>query len=255
MTTPHGAPCWLDLLTADEARARTFYTELFGWTAGEASPEFGGYFMFFKDGVPVAGAMPKMPGMEAMPDMWGSYLAVADARRSVQQAVAAGAQTRVEPMDVADLGTSAVIADPGGAQIGLWQANSFAGLSGAGGAGTPDWFELLTRDYDASVDFYRDVLGWDAYTVADTPEFRYTTFGKDDDARAGIMDASGFLGERDAYWSVYFASADVDADLDRVTELGGAVVMPAEDTPYGRLAVVTDPTGAQFKFRAAPASR
>ena len=57
-TWPAGAPCWLDLLTSDTTRVREFYCALFGWTAGEASGEFGGYFMFFHDGAPVAGAMP-----------------------------------------------------------------------------------------------------------------------------------------------------------------------------------------------------
>src|ERR1700761_1256833 len=42
MTLPAGAPCWIDLLTPDPERASHFYTELFGWTAGEAAPEFGG---------------------------------------------------------------------------------------------------------------------------------------------------------------------------------------------------------------------
>lgn len=55
MTRPNGAPCWIDLLTSGSEGATRFYTELFGWTAGEGSPEFGGYFMFMKDGVPVAG--------------------------------------------------------------------------------------------------------------------------------------------------------------------------------------------------------
>ena len=34
----------------------------------------------------------------------------------------------------------------------------------------------------------------------------------------------------------------------RIGELGGAVVLPAEDTPYGRLAQAADPTGALFKL-------
>ena len=41
---------------------------------------------------------------------------------------------------------------------------------------------------------------------------------------------------------------DTDAALARIVELGGSTVRPAEDTPYGRLAAATDPTGAQFKL-------
>jgi hypothetical protein len=52
-----------------------------------------------------------------------------------------------------------------------------------------------------------------------------------------------------AHWSVYFAVEDVDQALAKVAELGGATVMPREDTPYGRLATAADSTGAVFKLR------
>jgi predicted enzyme related to lactoylglutathione lyase len=41
---------------------------------------------------------------------------------------------------------------------------------------------------------------------------------------------------------------DADAALAKICDLGGSVVMAAEDTPYGRLATATDPNGAQFKI-------
>jgi predicted enzyme related to lactoylglutathione lyase len=63
------------------------------------------------------------------------------------------------------------------------------------------------------------------------------------------MDASGFLPEGvPAHWSVYFGVADADAALAKIVALGGSVVVPAEDTPYGRLATATDSTGAMFKL-------
>ena len=34
----------------------------------------------------------------------------------------------------------------------------------------------------------------------------------------------------------------------RIVELGGSIVSPPEDTPYGRLATATDPVGVQFKL-------
>ena len=42
--------------------------------------------------------------------------------------------------------------------------------------------------------------------------------------------------------------ADPAANAAQVVELGGSIVMPPEDTPYGRLATVTDPMGAMFKL-------
>lgn len=245
---PVGAPCWVDLLTSDTTASRAFYTELFGWTAEEPDPAFGGYFSFAKDGHLVAGCMANEPAA-GMPDAWSVYLATDDARKTVEAAGAHGGQTAVPAMDVGDLGTMAVVLDPGGAAIGIWQPAAHEGFGILAEPETPSWFELHTRNYDEAVAFYRTVFRWDPFTVPDTPaDFRYTTLGEGDKAMAGVMDASGFLPEEvPAHWSVYFGSVDTDATLARIVGLGGSVVTLAEDTPYGRLATATDPTGAQFK--------
>ena len=149
------------------------------------------------------------------------------------------------------LRTMAVLADPSGAVIGAWQPGAHRGFGVINEPNAPAWFELHTRDHRAAVDFYTTVFGWDAHTAADTDDFRYTTLGEGDEALAGVMDARNFLPEGvPSHWTVYFAVDDADATLERIVALGGAVVMPAEDTPYGRLAVAADPTGAQFRLLA-----
>jgi len=245
---PVGAPCWADLFTSDPDATIAFYCELFGWTAQAPNEEFGGYINFNKDGVRIAGAM-KNDG-SGNPDVWSIYLVTSDAQATADAAVANGGQVYVPPMPVGDLGTMLLLADAGGAAIGAWQPGEHKGFGIVNEPGAPDWFELHTRDYDASLDFYRAVFGWDTNVVADEPDFRYTTLGKDEAALAGVMDATAFLPEGvPAHWSVYFATKDVDGSIAKVVELGGSVVMPAEDTPYGRLATVADPTGAIFKLR------
>jgi uncharacterized protein len=245
---PVGAPCWIDLTSSDTARSRDFYCNLFGWTAEEPAPEFGGYFNFQKHGGRIAGCMSTRDGANT-PDAWSVYLTTDDARKTVAAAAASGAQVHVPPMDVADLGTMAVIGDPGGAGIGLWQPGAHKGFAVTAEAGAPSWFELYTRDYGTAVDFYRNVFRWTTEVASDTPEFRYTTLKHGDEMLAGIMDASGFLPEGvPAHWMVYFGVEDTDAAVARVVELGGSIVQPAEDTPYGRLAEAADPTGARFKL-------
>jgi uncharacterized protein len=249
---PTGAPCWIDLFTTDPERSTAFYGELFGWTAQVAGEEFGGYITFEKDGRPVAGAM-RNDGSAGMPDGWTVYLAVDDARKTVAVAEANGAQVHVQPMDIADVGVMALVADAGQAAIGLWQPGTFSGFTLLLEPGAPAWFELHTRAYDASVAFYREVFGWDTHTMSDTAEFRYTTLGQGESQLAGIMDAASFLPDGvPAHWSVYFATTDTDASLARVVELGGSIVREAEDTPYGRLATAADATGAMFKLVCMP---
>ncbi|HVF15021.1 MAG TPA: VOC family protein [Acidimicrobiales bacterium] len=245
---PTGAPCWVDLTTSDTQRSRDFYCQVFGWTADEPVEEFGGYFNFSKDGVLIAGGMAKQPDSDT-PDAWSVYLTTDDAAKALELAAESGGTVYVEAMQVDDLGTMAFVGDAGGAGVGVWQPGQHQGFGLSGQPGTPSWFELHTRDYEAAVSFYRDVFHWETKVVADSPEFRYTTLVDGETMLAGIMDASGFLPEGvPAHWSVYFGVADADATLDKIVELGGAVVTPAEDTPYGRLAVATDPTGAQFKL-------
>ena len=251
---PIGAPCWIDLYTSDPDGSRAFYGELLGWTSEQAGEEFGGYISFSKDGQPVAGAM-RNDGSTGMPDVWSVYLATDDIRKTVETAESNGGRVHIPVMEVADLGTMAMVSDAGGAAIGMWQPGTFNGFTVLVEPGTPSWFELLTRDYDASVAFYRDVFRWDTHTMSDTAELRYTTFGQGDTMHAGIMDATAFLPEGvPAHWSVYLGVADTDDALARIVELGGAIVDPATDTPYGRLATASDPTGARFKLVAGPMS-
>src|SRR5260370_19232531 len=145
MSEAAGTPCWMDLVRSDVARAREFYRRVFGWQALEPSPEFGGYFMFTLDGAPVAGGMPILPEMAAvdldMTDGWGIYLTSPDARAAIEQAVAHGGKVRVPAMEVADLGTQAIIEHPDGGRVGIWQPGTFAGFGaiGTGKPGAPAW--------------------------------------------------------------------------------------------------------------------
>ena len=251
MSTPDlppvpGAPIWVELYTSDPDGAQAFYEKLFGWTAEDSGPEYGGYVTFQLDGKPVAGCM-RNDGTTGAINSWSVYLESRDAEDTMSMAEANGGHVEIEPMQVGDLGQMAFVTDPGGALIGIWQPGTHHGIAVRGETGAPVWFELLTKHYEASIRFYQAVFGWATETMSDTDEFRYTTLGKGEDALAGIMDASGFLGDAPSAWSVYIDVEDTDATVRRAEEAGGAILIAPEDSPYGRIAELQDPSGARFK--------
>jgi uncharacterized protein len=248
MTASHvpGAPCWVELFTADTEGATAFYTGLFGWTAEESGADYGGYIVFRLDDQPVAGCM-KDDGTSGAQPTWSVYLETDSAVDTAEMVKANGGQVLVEPMQAGEMGHMAFCTDPSGAAVGIWQPLEHKGFGVRGVAGAPSWFELHTVGYEEVIPFYENAFGWVTHTAADEPGFRYTTLGVEEDALAGIMDGSVFDSAGPSYWTFYVLVDDTDATLARAVELGGAVQQEAEDTPYGRLATVADPAGIPFK--------
>lgn len=250
-SAPVGAPCWADLWTGDVEGSRRFYSQLFGWTALEPSSEFGGYWMFERDGAPTAGGMGSM-GDVAADNTWKPYFSTDDIDSTLKRAEAAGADVIGGAMPVADLGAQAVLTDPTGATFGLWQPGTFAGFRVVGEPAAPSWFELHTRDHATAVAFYRELFGYEIIPVADTDDFRYFTFrvpGTEEDL-GGMMDSSRWLPKGGEHWAIYWRVDDCEKAVDRVLALGGSARQGPDDTPYGILATVADPAGAEFKFQA-----
>jgi predicted enzyme related to lactoylglutathione lyase len=240
-----GEPCWVDFAASDVPRARDFYAALFGWTAEEAGEEYGGYVTFRKDGHRVAGLGPAMAG--AQPNTWLTYLLVEDAETAEQAAKDAGAEVVAPTMTVGDQGRLAVIADPGGAVVGLWDPEQHRGFELVAEVGGLAWHELYARSYAAQVEFYTRVFGWKTQVLGDTADFRYVTFGDPAAPAGGVYDADGMLPEGvPSHWVVYFGVADAAAASQRVVDLGGTVVRDPWDSEFGRFAQVTDPLGGLF---------
>ena len=189
--------------------------------------EFGGYFTFLKDGKHVGGCMANS-GEEGHPDSWTVYLTTDDVQRTAKDAAAKGGQVHMEPMQVAENGSFAIIGDPGGAGIGAWQADQVTGFEIWNEPGAPRWFELqhAGATTPASTSTATCSAGTPTRT-ATTPDFRYTTLREGEDDLAGIMEAIQYMPEgAPAFWTIYFGVDDTDAALERIVELGGKVMQP-----------------------------
>jgi hypothetical protein len=243
-----GVPSWVDLSSPDLAKSRQFYAGLFGWNCPEGPAEAGGYSVCDIGGKSVAGIGPQMN--PDVPPMWLSYVNVDDAAATAAKVAPAGGTVLAGPMDVMDAGTMAVLADPLGAVIGLWQPNQHIGAQLANEANTYGWSELITTDLDTSKSFYGAVFGWgaaDQGPPGGPPA--YTEWKVGDRSVAGMMLKNDNMpADMPPNWGVYFSVADLDASMAKLKELGGAVFMGPMDIEPGRFAVVADNVGAVFSI-------
>ena len=241
----HGVPSWIDIGVSDFNTAAAFYSGLFGWEIPEGDEETGFYRSVTLGGQVVAGMSPMQ--MAPGPPFWTTYVNVDSADDVVAKVADAGGQVLMPPMDVMAFGRMAILADPTGAAIGLWQPNQHPGADVTNEPGSYCWSELLTDDLDAATAFYAAVLGWE--TRASDGPMPYTEFQVGGRSIAGMMARPPMMpAEVPNHWGVYFAVADLDASIARVGELGGSAFMGTIDTPAGRVAPVMDPTGASINL-------
>ncbi|MCM1940875.1 VOC family protein [Streptomyces sp. G3] len=250
-----GAPNWLDVGTPDLDGATSFYGGLFGWRFRSAGPEAGGYGFFELDGRIVAGGMRTTE--EQGPPSWTVYFQAPDAGAAAKASEEARGGVLVQPMDVMDQGTMAILADRAGVPFGIWQPAQRAGLDVAGETGALCWVELHTADVAAAAAYYRAVLGLETSAVS-FPGGSYTCVnpaGEGEETMfGGVVPLTEDPADTGAGWLPYIAVDDADATVARTSELGGSVGMPATDIEgVGRVARLADPYGARFAIlRPAP---
>jgi uncharacterized protein len=236
----HGVPCWVDTWQDDVDAVAAFYSGLFGWEAQIGDS----YTMFTHRGLEVAGAGAPQPAGTA--PAWTSYVWVDDADAVAARATAAGGSVVAEPFDSLDGGRIAMIADPAGAVVGVWQPGEHRGAQVVNEPGAWAMSALSTPDPDGAKAFYGALLGWETEAFGDVATmWRLPGFVGGEPQQPVPRDVVAVMvrGER-AAWGVDFWVDDVDAAAERAAALGGAVLSPPADTPVGRNAVLADPGGA-----------
>ncbi len=258
---PHGLFSWTDISLPDPAAGKDFYAALFGWQAEDQQDPDGNYIytMFSKDGEAVAGMGPQPPGTaeSGIPPMWSSYVTVDDVDAAVERATDSGGSVVLPVMDVFTAGRMAIVADPAGGVVSMWEAGDHEGAGVFNTHGAMTWNELATRDVAGAKAFYTAVFGWEFEPFGGDNEYwLIKVAGKvgggvyaDDQYNGGVMPMDeNWPDEIPPHWMVYFNVDDTDAAVAKLEELGGSVSVPAFDTPAGRIAVVGDAQGGTFSF-------
>lgn len=247
---PGGTPCWIDLLTPDDADARDFYTALFGWTWSTESMVGVEYSTATLDGAAVCGLIPARDGH---PPVWNTYLASADLDTTAAAIGAAGGRL-VDPVTVAGARGRFLVAEDGtGAIVCAWEAAGHVGCEIVNEPGAFVWTELMTRDVAAAKAWYAAAFGVGFTDIGDGT-FTFATMSVDGNVVGGMGSMPDeFPAEVPPHWRLYFAAADTDTVMAKAVELGGALVVEAHDTPFGRWGTVTDRQGARFSVITPPA--
>jgi len=122
--TNEGTFVWDELMTTDVEGAKSFYKEVFGWTAKDMDMGEMTYTIFVRAGdVDAAGCMERPAGVEAPPH-WLPYIGTKDVDATAAKAKKLGATIFRDGTDIPNMGRYAIIQDPIGAVFGIWQSSS-----------------------------------------------------------------------------------------------------------------------------------
>jgi predicted enzyme related to lactoylglutathione lyase len=239
---PEGTPCWVDLAVDDVDKAVTFYSILFGWEPRYGGPEEGGYVTCTLNDHVVAGIGPRTG--TTLPPMWTTYLAADYVDKVAERIADAGGELLLESVEVGDHGWMAIGVDPMGATFGVWEAAGRTGTEIVNEPGALVWNEQVSHDLDGAKSFYEAVFG---YTYDDIETGPYAMLKVSGIVCGGLgVHGPGAPAHAPSHWRAYFEVADTDHTMQAVPELGGRVLFPPTDTPYGRLASAADDQGAMF---------
>jgi uncharacterized protein len=240
-----GSFSWFELVTSDQNAAKSFYSKLFNWTPNDQPMGPGQFYtMLEKNGKHAAAlyGMDDQQKQRGIPPHWNLYVTVKSADEAAAKAKSLGAQLLMEPFDVMDVGRMAIIQDPTGANIMIWEPRKHIGTGVIDEPNAFCWYELYTNDTEKAKNFYTQMFGWGTGGGAE-----YTEWKLDDKSIGGMMKIQPEMGPMPPNWTPYVMVENADAVAEKAKSLGGQVHVGPQDIPnMGRFAILGDPQGATF---------
>lgn len=238
-----------DISGQNPAALETFYAGLFGWSI---NPVPGmSYSIIVTPGGSIDGGVGPAQGG---PGQVTFYVQSDDLQASLDKAASLGGTVTQEVLDIPGVVKLAMFNDPAGNPIGLVGDSGGSPPPGAEpGTGAPvSWFEVMGPDAAALVAFYTELFGWEAhqYEIPGPTKYYEVKTGADRGIQGGIgQNPMGM-----SYVTVYAESTDLQATLDRATELGAKTILPPMKTGNGpEVAMFADPEGHTFGIYNRPA--
>jgi predicted enzyme related to lactoylglutathione lyase len=240
--TVRGRFVWHELMTPDTSGAHAFYSKVVGWKTQpfEHDPS---YQMFAAGSGPIGGSVAQPAGTPH----WLHYVGTADIEATVQAAKSRGGTVTKEISSIPNGGKYAVLADPQGAAIAVYQSAQDAGKETPPKRGEFSWHELATTDWKAAVDFYSAVFGWEKMAEHDMGAMgKYVLFGSNGVQRGGMFNKPAEYPGGPA-WLGYIRVRDVNETAKKAKGARATLVNGPMEVPGGDwIAQFVDPYGAMF---------
>jgi uncharacterized protein len=242
---------WHELVTTDPEAGAGFYSKVFGWNAQPFSAD-PNYTMLTKGQSPVGGArvVDKDPLAAKVGANWLTYVGVPDITAALAAVEAHGGRI-IEPVTAlpSDSGRYAVIADPEGSTVGVFEPG--AGMAGGANpsAGTVAWHELRADDVVAALQFYQTIFGWEVLRSVPMggDVGTYYLFGIGNTQMGGAFKRPKDLPPNWPRWLVYLAVPSVTAAVEAGLAAGGKLLNGPHEVPGGNcMAQIADPHGVVF---------
>lgn len=224
---------WADLSTFDIRKAKRFYQACFGWTYQNIGEN---YLLCQVDQTPSAGlyTMPEKFQNIGMPSFWMSYIQVNDINSITQAAEKNGAKIELSPQAAPGGGQVALIRDPAGAGFTCYEGEGFGDDSFTDTPSQMAWNELFVSDLSKVESFYSTVFNWTISPSSD--KNRHDIFSSSGDKIAGLSVVSNELKGDKEYWGVYFGVENLQLAAEKISGLGGSIVV--EEKLRGRQTIL-----------------
>jgi hypothetical protein len=241
-----GSPSWLELVTEQPEAAMAFYQRVMGWEYEQRADSDGlPYYVALLVGEPVAAIR---PAARSLPD-WTVYLATGDLTAALKLSDLLGGSTIDSAHGVPRVGLKAVVEAPAGGEFGVIQLAPDWGFT----AGVPNslvWAEFITHLAPQADQYFGELFGFTGRQFGDGDADDYMVWYAGEDSvigRARMME--GTSTNAPARWIAHFR-IPLDREFDDAVvvahEAGARLRFPPYSSQLGRVAMLSDPTGARF---------
>jgi len=235
---------WADLFADHAEKEAAFYSKLFDWIPTKIEQNHHLVMLMSIGTQPVASIVQRpLFKRGAGPARWVGYAAVADVFAALASVEKAKGKVLAKLRDVPERGEQAIVSDRDGAIFGLIHSKSGDVPDYQAVAGEFAWAEVFSLTPQVTVDFYKNVLGYDSVVDSSHDDQNHFLLATGEIARAGVAPSPPWK-DKKADWLLFVCVANADQMAKKASSLGATVLVGPHTSQHGgKLAIIADPEG------------